>query len=723
MIFYRYRKVKESELMRKKYLSICLAAALAAMTIAGCQKTKPEGENGGSEAERIETAESESQSEPQIETQDTKEADIVIVGAGGAGLSAALEAAAKGAQSVIILEMTDHTGGSLKNYNSSISAAGTVLQKEDGIEDDTDTYAEDIYDTGSGFEGLPNWEMIEQYARESTDTFQWLWDHGLAEYKFKADLEGRKSLSDPAHLIYFAPRTYKPLPKDGKSYQSAIHELLDQMVKDQNVIQIEYQTKAVELAANGKGQVLSVIGEHLDKGGATRYDAKKGIIIATGGYSSNQKLISHYVPGGEHYLTGGPESADGNGLPLMQKVGGAIHEPSMSWIPTLPMGLESEEKPGTGTIASTDTWKAGGISVNQNGERFMNETSGDPADRETALEQQPGAVQYDIFTDKILEDLSAAKQATMYNQDFRNEKSAGFKTVKEAASLDELAEKIGVPAGTLMATVAEYNSHVASGEEDSFGRDFSGEVTPYSVAVNKIDGKHFYAVPLRSICVRTLGGITVNEQMQVVDEAGHAIPGLYAAGEVVGGIWGRLSSSGTGAMGAVTFGRMAARQAMSLPLEEGYKVKKASNLLEESLFDGKRVKAATQSEAERGEKAQSEASGKAWKDGVYEAGFKDGEGGWVVRVSVNDGKLSDITAEEDYDVPDDEKSVLDEMAEAMVEKNSPEVEADGDLAVKFLKAVQECLKEAASTGEAGAAENSDDSAMTGPGVTGQKKAR
>lgn len=701
-------------------MSICLAAALAAMTIAGCQKAKPEGEASSSEAETSEAAESGSQSEPQIETQDTKEADIVVVGAGGAGLSAALEAVAGGAQSVIILEMTDHTGGSLKNYNASISAAGTVLQEEDGIEDDTDTYAEDIYDTGSGFDGTPNREMIEQYALESTDTFQWLWDHGLAEYKFKTDSEGRKSLSDPAHLIYFNPRTYEPLPKDGKSYQSAIHELLDQMVKEQSAIQIEYKTKAVELADSGKGQVLSVIGEHLDKGGATRYNAKKGIIIATGGYSANQKLISHYVPQGEAYLTGGPESADGNGLLLMQKVGGALNEQSMSWIPTLPMGLESEDKPGTGTIAATDTWKAGGISVNQNGERFMNETSGDPADRETALEQQPGAVQYDIFTDKILEDLSAAKQAAMYNQDFRNEKSAGYKTVKEAAGLDELAAAIGVPAGTLKVTVADYNSHVASGEEDSFGRDFSGEVTPYSVAVNKIEGKHFYAVPLRSICVRTLGGITVNEQMQVVDEAGHAIPGLYAAGEVVGGIWGRLSSSGTGAMGAVTFGRMAARQAMTLPLEEGYKVKKASNLLDESLFDGKRVKAATPGEAERAENEVSGPGESAWRDGVYEAGFKAGEGGWVVRVSVNGGKISDITAEEDYDVPDEEKTVLDEMSEAMVEKNSPDVKADGDLPVKFQKAVTTCLKEAAVSGEA---ENSDDSAMTGPGVVKSKKAR
>ena len=680
--------------MRKKYLSICLAAALAAMTVAGCQKVKPEGEESSSEAESSEAAESESQSEPQIETQDTKEADVVVVGAGGAGLSAALEAAADGAQSVIILEMTDHTGGSLKNYNASISAAGTVLQEKDGIEDDTDTYAEDIYDTGSGFDGVPNQKMIEQYAVESTDTFQWLWDHGLAEYQFKTDAEGHKSLIDPDHLIYFVPRTYVPLPKDTKNYESSIHELLDQMVKDQPAIQIEYQTKAVELAANDKGQVLSVIGEHLDKGGATRYNAKKGIIIATGGYSANQKLISTYVPQGAAYLNGGPESADGNGLLLMQKVGGALNQQSMSWIPTLPMGLESEKTPGTGTIAATDTWKAGGICVNQNGERFMNETSNDPADRETALEEQPGAIQYDIFTDKILEDLSAAKLATRYNQDYRNEKSAGFKTVQEASSLEELAEKIGVPAETLKATVTEYNSHVASGEEDSFGRVYSGEVTPYSVAVNKIDGKHYYAVPLRSICVRTLGGITVNEQMQVVDESGHPIPGLYAAGEVVGGIWGRLSSSGTGAMGAVTFGRMAARQAMSQPLEEGYKVKKASNLLDQSLFDGTRIPVATPGEAERQDKEKEASGQKTWNDGVYESSFKAGEGGWIVSVSVNDGKLSDITAEEDYDVPDEEKSALDEMTEAMVEKNSPDVKAEGTLAVKIQKAVKECLKEA-----------------------------
>lgn len=587
--------------MRKKYLSIGLAAVMAITMMAGCGKVKTDGkvEDSGAAVSGTEQSKGEDGQSKPIEVQDTKEADVVVIGAGGSGLSAALEAVSQGAESVLILEMTDHTGGSLTKSNASISAAGTIIQKEDGIEDDTDTYEEDIIDTGSGFDGKPDQRMVSLYVKEASDTFQWLWDQGMSGYKFKTDSQGHKSLADPAHLLYFVPRTYEPQPKQKDQYQSAVHELLDQMVKEQGKIQIEFQTKAIELEPNDKGQVLSAVGEHLDKGGYTRYNAKKGIIVATGGYSANQKLISLYAENGENYLSGGPASADGNGLLLMQKAGGALALDSMSDIPILPMGLEEEGNPGSGIIASTDTWKTGGICVNQNGERFMNETSEDPADRETALEQQPGAVQYDIFTDKILEDLSAAKLAAAYNQMFRDEKSSGHRVMKEAASLEELAGLIKVPAERLAATVAEYNGFVEAGEKDDFGRSYNGEVTPYSAAVNKIEGDRYYAVPIQAVCVRTQGGITVNEQMQVLDESAHPIPGLYAAGEAVGGIWGRFATSGTGAMGAVVFGRLAARQVMRQTLEEGYQVHSAKNLLDEALFktEKKEVPAATASSA------------------------------------------------------------------------------------------------------------------------------
>ena len=130
----------------------------------------------------------------EIKFDDEKSADLVIVGAGAAGLSAALEAVNNGAEKVIILEATNKTGGSLNFTSGSMSAAETIIQKEDGIEDTLESFVEDIMNTGSDFGGKPNREMIEIFVEEDKDAFQWLWDNGLSEYEFTKDQQ-RKSCS------------------------------------------------------------------------------------------------------------------------------------------------------------------------------------------------------------------------------------------------------------------------------------------------------------------------------------------------------------------------------------------------------------------------------------------------------------------------------------------------------------------------------------------------
>lgn len=223
----------------------------------------------------------------------------------------------------------------------------------------------------------------------------------------------------------------------------------------------------------------------------------------------------------------------------MQTVGAAVDQDKLSYIPTFPMGLEYSQ--GKGAIGDVYMWKAGGIYVNQEGKRFVNETLDEVVPRETALEEQTDAVQYNIFTDKIIEDLKAANAAFMWEYYYEPEEGIGHKLIQSADSLEELAGIIGVPADALSETVEAYNAAVEAGGTDEFGRDFSGTPTAYSVAVNKIEGEKYYAVPIKALVVMTLGGVTVNKDMQVVNEDGDAIPGLYAAGEVVGGIWGNLS--------------------------------------------------------------------------------------------------------------------------------------------------------------------------------------
>ncbi|MEG0764828.1 MAG: FAD-binding protein [Pseudoflavonifractor sp.] len=617
---------------------------------------------------------------------DTKTADVVIIGAGAGGMSAALEAVAQGAGSVLLLEKTERTGGSLNFTSGSMSAAETTIQKEDGIADTKESFVQDIIKNGSKYDGKVDESLVRAFVEEDTAAFEWLYEAGLKDMTPATDTEGRRAVFAPEHDLYSVQRTYKYRSTD-KAYKSVAHMLMDNMLKAEPKITVEYTTTAVELAPNDQGQVLTVIGSHAD-GSATRYDAAKGVIVATGGYSANKALMGHYAKNGQFYLAGGPSTADGSGLLLLQHVGGAIREDSMGACPIFPMGLESRDLPGTGTIASTYTWKAGGIVVNKDGVRFMNETNPDNATREMALIDQPEAVQYDIYTDKIVEDLRAAKGSGMFDMMFGKEDSMGRHAVVEAASLDELAQKAGINAEGLKKTVEAYNQSVASGAPDSFGRTFDATLSPFKVAVNKIEGEKFYAVPLHSLCVMTMGGIHANADMQVLDQSGNAIPGLFAAGEVVGGIWGNFVSGGTGVMGPIAFGRIAARTVMNGTLATGYTVSPATNPLDPALF----TKAA-------GPAGPSFDMTRTLKDGSYEATVDGQEGPMTVKVTVAGGKLSavEITAHQETEAV--AAAALKGLPSAIVAANSVDVDSVAGATLssgRIKSAVVACLEQAAA---------------------------
>ena len=613
------------------------------------------------------------------------DADVVIIGAGGGGLSAALEAVEQGASHVIVLEMTAKTGGALNYTSGSMSAAGTIIQKEEGIEDSVESYIADIMKNGSDFGGQPSLELVTLYANQAADVFDWLYENGLKDNTYSVDrATGNRAVFAPEHALYSVQRTYKPSPDDKTKYKSAAHEVLDTMVSADERITVLTNTKATELVANDKGQVLTVVAEGPD--GEVTYTAGKAVIVCTGGYSANGKLMAQYVPYGEDYLAGGAPGSDGNGLLLMQKVGAALNEASMSAIPTFPMGLQSKDNPKTGSIANTYAFKTGGIVVNQEGKRFCNETESNPAVREVALEEQPGAVQYDIFTDKIIEDLRAANGAYFYDAYFAEEGQPGAHVKVTAGSIEELAEKIGVPAENLAATVEAYNAAVEAGGTDEFGRLYDGTKTAYNIAVNKIEGDTYYAVPLHALCVMTLGGITANENMQVLDENGTPIPGLYAAGEVVGGIWGKFVSGGTGVMGPIVFGKIAARHAMANEPAEGYEVKPASNLLDESLF----VK-------EKSTGSLFDMS-RSLKDGTYTATVDGQSGPMTVVTTIEGGKIAAVEVTENNETPTIAAAALESIPAKIVETNSVDVDGVSGASLtsgRIMKAVAECLTQAA----------------------------
>ncbi|MGN0753925.1 MAG: FAD-dependent oxidoreductase [Aristaeellaceae bacterium] len=609
-------------------------------------------------------------------TAETADADIIIVGAGGAGLSAAIHAAEAGAEKVIVLEMTAKTGGALNFTSGSMSAAGTIIQKEEGIEDTVESYVADIINNGDDFGGQPNEKLIRVYANDAAEVFDWLYENGLKD----ATWRGAKAVFAPEHALYSVKRTYKPAASD-PNYKSAAHQVLDKLVAADERIEIITLTTAKELIANEKGQITGV--KAVGPNGEVTYTSRNGVIVCTGGYSSNGKLMGQYSDYGEYYLQGGAPGADGYGIYMMQKVGAGVV--AMDAIPTFPMGLISKTDPTKGQIASTYTWKTGGIVVNKEGNRFCNETEETVSIREVALEKQPEAVQYDIYTDKILADLMQTG-SSIFMKFYFYEGGAGEHVMYAADSIEELAEKIGVPAENLKKTIETYNAAVDAGVDAEFGRKLDGTDNNYNLAINKIEGDKYYAIRLHALCVMTLGGVTANENMQVLDEDGNVIPGLYAAGECVGGIWGKFVSGGTGVMGPIVFGRIAARHAMSNEMAEGYTVHEAVGILDAALFE---KDAATEEKFDMS---------KALKDGEYEATVDGQYGPMVVKVTIADGKIADVVVVSNNETAAIAAAPLASIPAAIVANNTATVDAVAGATLtsnRIMDAVALCLEQAA----------------------------
>lgn len=609
---------------------------------------------------------------------ETADADIIIVGAGGAGLSAAIAAAEAGANKVIVLEKTAKTGGALNFTSGSMSAAGTIIQKEEGIEDTVESYIADIINNGNDFGGRPNEDLISVYANNATEVFDWLYEEGLKDMTWR----GAKAVFAPEHALYSVPRTYKPSPTD-KNYKSAAHQVLDKLVAADERIEVITLTEAKELIANENGQIIGVKAE--GPNGEVTYTSTRGVIVCTGGYSSNSKLMGAYAPEGEYYLAGGAPGADGYGIYMMQKVGAGIT--GMDCIPTFPMGMISRTDSTKGQIASTYTWKAGAITVNKNGERFCNETEDVVSIREVALEKQPEAVLFDIYTDKILADLNAAGGAVFMNFYFY-EGGLGDHVMYKADSIEGLAEAIGVPADTLAKTVADYNAAVDAGVDAEFGRKLDGTDGNYNLAINKIEGEMFYAIRLHALCVMTLGGVTCNENMQVMDETNNVIPGLYAAGECVGGIWGKFVSGGTGVMGPIVFGKIAAQHAMTNEMGTGYRVHPALDLLDASFFAKETVEAEARFDMT-----------KTLKDGEYTASAVGHNGGdLTVKVTIAGGVIAAVEVVSHTETAAIAAAPIASVPAAIVAGNTPDVDVVVGATVTsntIMDAVALCLEQAA----------------------------
>lgn len=556
-------------------------------------------------------------------------ADVVIVGGGGTGMSAALTAVENGADKVIIVEKLENLGGFMRTKTGQFSAANTTLQKEQGLtEDSPERYEEEIKKFANMNGGHPIDYLIHSYATHATEAWEWVYDMGVKDYPFVTDEEGNKVITNPGHMPYEYKRTYVPVPKEDSKIANPVIEVFEKKINEEDKIEVYTNVEGRKLLANDKGQITGVeaVGED---GKSYHFTSKNGVIMSTGGYAANPKLFEHYATDLNNLLSAALSSDDGYGLRMMQEVGADITEEAMHWIETYPKGYPNPNSTTQGTNISTGTYYTGGILVNNEGNRFVNECAWDDEVRNAALKAQPESVMYEIFTDKILEDTQGTLRGA-----YDSFKVGGTHRDKLVSSptLEELAEKLGIPSDAFVETVTKYNQAVDAGVPDEFGREFVSKPGENRVEkVNKIEGTMYYALKLQPIVLSSRGGIAVNDKNQVIDEEDQVIPGLYAGGEVVGQMWGKTIAPGVGMNGAVTWGRITGTNIMTLPMEEGYKVHEASNIFPEELFDLDDV--------------SSSYAGKDYKnlkDGEYEGTAAGMNGEVKVKVTVKGNKINSV---------------------------------------------------------------------------------
>lgn len=437
----------------------------------------------------------------------TLNADIVVVGGGAAGLSAGLRAAQQG-KSVILLEKMGVVGGASAMAGSGTMATGSTWQKEDGFEDSPEKLVEDMMANGHQKNDRAT---VELFASSIGEAFDWLVGEDGAAVPYQRS-------GDPT-------RTYSGVGR-GAGVCTA---LSDKFTAAGGTLLLS--TPATELLVKD-GTVTGVKAQSSDK----EYTIEaKAVILATGGYGANDALVPEEY---KAFVYAGHAGAEGDAIAMVESLDADLI--SMELINTqpnsmiLPSGLGQYCNPGVGRA-----YAAGGFMVNQDGVRFFNE-SGNAWDLMQAMKQN--TAQYLIMDQAAFDGFNAGMTGSkIYSmeqvEEWLKDDYQGQPVMKTAATLDELAEKLGVPADALKASAASFNEKV--GQEDEFGRTIK--------AAQSEEGP-FYALQMHIRYYASLGGLHINNDMQVLTKAQQAIPGLYAAGEVVGGLEGDVY------MGATLFG-------------------------------------------------------------------------------------------------------------------------------------------------------------------------
>lgn len=462
---------------------------------------------------------------------ETIDTQVVVIGGGGAGLAAAVSAVQNGAK-VVVLEKLGYLGGSTNVSGGAFNAVDPKRQKAMGIEDSEDKF----YDqTMKGGHNVGNPELVRYLTSNAMSSIEWLESLG-SPFKDK--------IGTATGALW--QRSHYGTTPSGNHYIRTLENFLAEH-KDSATIITDANVKS--LIKDKDGRVIGAVAEN--HGRKITVIASKGVVITTGGFGANVELRKRVNTGVWKEVDLGKgigastiqKAAQGDGIAMGKKVGAEVI--GMSDIQLHPCGT-----PGTGLMEHIRTSGRNRLFINENGDRFVNEG----AARDTlckAIFAQPHSTYWLVvnhvrYPGRDWVDRNGATIADM----------ASLGAVVEGATLDELAKKTGMDPAKLKASVDEYNK-VATGkvEKDKYG----------FVANNKEDKPMtegpWYAVKKVPTVHHTMGGLKINTQTQVLDIAGKPIPGLYAAGEVTGGIHGANRLGGNAIADIFTFGRQAGKVA------------------------------------------------------------------------------------------------------------------------------------------------------------------
>jgi fumarate reductase flavoprotein subunit len=463
-----------------------------------------------------------------------RDADVIVVGAGLAGLAAAITAADAGA-SVLLIDKHYKIGGSAMGAGGSYSAAGSRLQREKQIQDSPALHFEEANQIGKG---KADPEILRLYTEQAPPTQVWLEGLGV-----EFDPKGPRFA--PEHELYKVQRTCDAKGA-GPGFIAALGTQLDKRVAAGSIV-LRGETTAVHLVKQA-GRVVGL--RVLDDDGRAKTLHTKAVILASGGYGANRAMVRKYNPSLAHALTVASKYATGDGIRMAEEAGARLVNMELM----APYFAGVENPPGSGRtlmislISGIVPAFKGDIWVSKAGTRFMNEDSKSPDERERALRRIPDAAVFALFDDGMLK----AAKPPLFNFDAHLKEG---RVIKTASSIAALALQLGLPSHVLLQTIETYNGYVAAGKDSDFGR----------TDLITFNRPPFYAIVASGVIFMTAGGVKTNAKLQVMGAKGGPIPGLYAAGEVMGAAqWmgdGLVSGAGNGA--ALVFGRLAGQAAVA----------------------------------------------------------------------------------------------------------------------------------------------------------------